>query len=80
VVKVLIVIMVGLVLLSGCGSFWEDQGTASRTSAEARLRQAEAERQNAQPQLVVTEPLLTFCWPSHISEPPRLGMISYAVL
>jgi len=55
VVKVLIVIMVGLVLLSGCGSFWEDQGTASRTSAEARLRQAEAERQNAQAAIIDAE-------------------------
>ena len=51
-VKILIVIMAGLVLLSGCGSFWEDQGTASRTSAEARLRQAEAERQNAEAAII----------------------------
>jgi hypothetical protein len=43
------------VLLSGCGSFWEDQGTASRTSAEARLRSAEAARQNAQAAIIDAE-------------------------
>ncbi|HSN77866.1 MAG TPA: hypothetical protein VL334_22550 [Anaerolineae bacterium] len=45
--SVLIVAMVAGLLLAGCGSFWEDQGAASRTSAEARLRQAEAARQEA---------------------------------
>lgn len=43
------------VLLAGCGSFWEDQGAASRTSAEARLRQAEAQRQNAQAAIIDAE-------------------------
>lgn len=52
--KVLIVIMAGL-LLTGCAGFWEDQGTASRTSAEARLRQAEAARQNAQAAILDAE-------------------------
>jgi hypothetical protein len=44
-----------LVLLTGCGSFWEDQGAASKTSAEARLRSAEAARQNAQAAIIDAE-------------------------
>jgi hypothetical protein len=55
VARTLIVIMAGLLLLTGCGSYWEDQGTASRTSAEARLRQAEAARQNAQAAIIDAE-------------------------
>ncbi len=51
---VILVILAGLVL-AGCGSFWEAQGDASRTSAEARLRQAEAERQNAQAAIIDAE-------------------------
>lgn len=51
---VIAVILAGLVL-AGCGSFWEAQGDASRTSAEARLRQAEAERQNAQAAIIDAE-------------------------
>ncbi len=54
-VRTLIVIMAGLVLLSGCGSYWEDKGTASRTSADAQLRQAEAARQNAQAAIIDAE-------------------------
>lgn len=54
-VRILIVIMAGLVLLSGCGSFWEDQGEASRTQAQAALRRAEAERQNAQAAIIDAE-------------------------
>jgi len=50
-----ITILAAAVLLAGCGSFWEDQGAASRTSAEARLRQAEAERQNAQAAIIDAE-------------------------
>lgn len=51
---VIAVILAGLVL-AGCGSFWEAQGEASRTSAQARLRQAEAERQNAQAAIIDAE-------------------------
>lgn len=51
-VKTLIVIMAGLVLLSGCGSFWEDQGTAAVRNANARQAQAEAARQNAQAAII----------------------------
>ena len=50
--RLLIVGLVAMVLLTGCGEFWADQGTASRTSAEARLRSAEAERQNAQAAII----------------------------
>jgi hypothetical protein len=47
--------MIAAIVLAGCGSFWEDQGTASRTSAEARLRSAEAARQNAQAAIIDAE-------------------------
>jgi len=50
-----ITILAAAVLLAGCGSFWEDQGAASRTAAEARLRQAEAQRQNAQAAIIDAE-------------------------
>lgn len=51
-VWLLVVVVCGMLVMAGCGSFWEDQGTASRTSAEARLRQAEAARQNAQAAII----------------------------
>lgn len=51
----LVVVMVVALLVSGCGSFWEDQGAASRTAAEARLRQAEAERGNARAAIIDAE-------------------------
>lgn len=51
-VRLLVVFMVATIVLAGCGSFWEDQGTASRTSADARLGQAEAARQNAQAAII----------------------------
>ena len=53
--KLLAVAMIAAIVLTGCGSFWEDQGTASRTSAEARLRSAEAARQNAQAAIIDAE-------------------------
>ena len=52
--KLLVVVLAGL-LLSGCGSFWESQGEASRTQAQAALRRAEAERQSAQAQIIDAE-------------------------
>lgn len=52
--RLLLVLLAGL-LLSGCGSFWESQGEASRTSAEAQLRRAEAARQSAQAQIIDAE-------------------------
>lgn len=54
-VKILIVIMAGLVLLSGCASFWEDQGTAAVTGAEARRAQAEAAQENARAAIIDAE-------------------------
>jgi hypothetical protein len=50
-----LVVVVMVVLLAGCGSYWEDQGAASRTAAEARLRQAEAERGNARAAIIDAE-------------------------
>lgn len=52
---VIIILAAVVLLLAGCGSFWEDQGAASRTAAEARLRQAEAQRQNAQAAIIDAE-------------------------
>lgn len=54
-VWMLVVVVCGVLVLAGCGSFWEDQGTASRTSAEARLRQAEAARENARAAIIDAE-------------------------
>ena len=54
-VKIAAVAMIAVMVLAGCGSFWQDQGTASRTQAEARLRQAEAARQNAQAAIIDAE-------------------------
>lgn len=48
-------LVVSLLLSAGCGSFWADQGAASRTAAEARLRAAEAERQNARAAIIDAE-------------------------
>ena len=52
--RILVVFMAAL-LLAGCGSFWEYQGEASRTASEARLRQAEAARQNAAAAIIDAE-------------------------
>jgi hypothetical protein len=52
VVRILIVIMAGLLLLTGCGSYWEDQGTAAVRNASARQAQAEAARQNAEAAII----------------------------
>lgn len=54
-VRILVVFMAALLVLTGCGSFWEDQGTASKTAAQARLSQAEAARQNAQAAIIDAE-------------------------
>lgn len=53
--KTIIFLTVALLLLAGCGDYWTSQGAASRTSAEARLRQAEAARQNAQAAIIDAE-------------------------
>ena len=53
--KVLIVLALLALVLSGCGSFWESQGEANRTRAQAALRSAEAERQNAQAAIIDAE-------------------------
>ena len=50
-----ITILAAAVLLAGCGGYWADPGKASKVSAEARLRQAEAERQNAQAAIIDAE-------------------------
>jgi hypothetical protein len=42
-------------LLSGCGSFWEDQGTASRLSAEARRASALAAQRDAEAAIIDAE-------------------------
>ena len=47
-----VVALLAVLLLSGCGSFWESQGEASRTQAQAALRRAEAERQNAEAAII----------------------------
>ena len=49
------VLLGALFVFAGCGSFWESQGEASRTSAEAQLRRAEAARQSAQAQIIDAE-------------------------
>lgn len=54
-VRRLVILMLVGMMLAGCGSYWEDQGTASRTSAEARLRQAEAARENARAAIIDAE-------------------------
>lgn len=51
----LLVVAVAALLLTGCGSFWQAQGEASRTQAQAALRRAEAERQSAQAQIIDAE-------------------------
>ena len=53
--KVLIVLALLALVLSGCGSFWESQGEASKANAQAALRRAEAERQNAQAAIIDAE-------------------------
>ena len=50
-----VVLAIAVLLLTGCGSFWESQGEASRTQAQAALRRAEAERQSAQAQIIDAE-------------------------
>jgi ABC-type Fe3+-hydroxamate transport system substrate-binding protein len=50
--KVLIVLALMALLLSGCGSFWESQGAASEANAQAALRRADAERQNAEAAII----------------------------
>ena len=52
--RMTILALAGL-LLTGCGGFWEDQGTAAVTGAEARRAQAEAARQNAQAAIIDAE-------------------------
>ncbi len=54
-IKLLLPLLAITLFLAGCGSYWTDQGAASRTSAEARLRQAEAARQNAQAAIIDAE-------------------------
>lgn len=54
-VRKLLILIMASVMLTGCAGFWDDQGEASRTSAEARLRQAEAARQNAQAAIIDAE-------------------------
>lgn len=53
--KRLLIVVLAALALSGCGSFWESQGEASRTQAQAALRRAEAERQSAQAQIIDAE-------------------------
>ena len=51
----IILLALAALLLAGCGDYWQDQGQASRTAAEARRIQAEAERQSAQAQIIDAE-------------------------
>ena len=46
------VMIAAVLLLAGCGSFWEAQGDASRANAQAALRRADAERQNAEAAII----------------------------
>lgn len=48
----MIILLLAGLLLSGCGSFWESQGAASEANAQAALRRADAERQNAQAAII----------------------------
>lgn len=52
---ILLISLLALLAMAGCGSYWADQGAASRTSAEARLRQADAARQSAQAAIIDAE-------------------------
>lgn len=52
---VLLIVVLAALVLSGCASFWQAQGEASRTQAQAALRRAEAERQSAQAQIIDAE-------------------------
>jgi hypothetical protein len=51
----LAVFMVAALLLAGCSSFWEDQGTASRLSAEARRVSALAAQRDAEAAIIDAE-------------------------
>lgn len=51
-VRKLIPIMLASLLLTGYGSFWEDQGEAARTRAAAQAAQAEAAKQNAEAAII----------------------------
>ena len=53
--KVWSVLALLALVLSGCGPFWESQGAASEANAQAALRRAEAERQNAQAAIIDAE-------------------------
>lgn len=53
--RTFIILALAGLLLAGCGDYWTSQGAASRTSAEARLRQAEAARQSAQAAIIDAE-------------------------
>lgn len=55
VVRRTIILALAMLLLTGCGSFWEDQGTAAVTSASARRAQAEAARENARAAIIDAE-------------------------
>ena len=46
------ILALAVLMLSGCGSFWEDQGTAAVSNADARRAQAEAARQNAEAAII----------------------------
>ena len=54
-IRITTILLLAVLMLSGCGSFWEDQGTAAVSNADARRAQAEAARQNAQAAIIDAE-------------------------
>jgi hypothetical protein len=44
-----------MLLTAGCGDYWASEGVASRTQAEARLRQADAANANARAAIIDAE-------------------------
>lgn len=50
--SVTIALLLAVVVLSGCTSFWQDQGEAARTRSEASRLSAVAKQQNAQAAII----------------------------
>jgi hypothetical protein len=55
VIRTIIVGLIAILLLSGCGDFWRDQGRAAVGNATARQSQARAAQQNAEAAIIDAE-------------------------